>query len=245
MVSLILLFGLLVRIAGASPAQAQTHAPLSLAERTDRGLVILQPTGAHHLDLPVFAVCRESLCENTRQAYLGSYIARSIGEYDMVQNFLFHAGAISQKDPLYVAFTDRQGGFPAYGFFLQSGDSLIDKTGVAYIDLHKSRLGVRLDGIDSESRIIPHELGHVLSRSLADKRDEEAKAFAFSFAWMETIKENNIAGLGRSIVFDNPAKNGIHDIAFNFTWKLIKEGKQALELYWDLVRKIVSVPVCS
>ena len=88
---------------------------------------------------------------------------------------------------------------------------------------------------------VGHELGHVLANPLQNKRDEEAKAFAFSFAWMEVIKEKNIAGLGKSIVVDNPAKNGIHDLAFNFVWKLVKKGKKALELYSELVKKLVKV----
>tara|TARA_Y100000310_G_scaffold342583_1_gene446424 strand:- start:1624 stop:2571 length:948 start_codon:yes stop_codon:yes gene_type:complete len=108
-----------------------------------------------------------------------------------------------------------------------------------------SEIMVLNDELDKVMLTVGHELGHVLSRPLKDKRDEEAKAFAFSFAWMKTIKENNIAGLGKNIVFDNPACNGIHDVAFNYVWKLIKEGKESLELYWDLVRKVVSVPICS
>tara|TARA_Y100000310_G_C20673723_1_gene811685 strand:+ start:1115 stop:2032 length:918 start_codon:yes stop_codon:yes gene_type:complete len=101
------------------------------------------------------------------------------------------------------------------------------------------------DELDKVMLTIGHELGHVLSRSLIDKRDEEAKAFAYSFAWMKAIKENNIAGLGRNIVFDNPAQNGIHDLAFGFVWQKIREGKNALELYWQIVKKLISVPVTN
>ena len=50
---------------------------------------------------------------------------------------------------------------------------------------------------------------------------------------------------GRNIVFDNPAQNGIHDLAFGFVWQKIREGKNALELYWQIVKKLISVPVTN
>ncbi len=99
------------------------------------------------------------------------------------------------------------------------------------------------DEFDKVMLTIGHELGHVMSRTLNDSKDEEAKAFAFSFAWMKTIKENNIGELGRSIVFDSPASNGIHDVAFSFVTKKLKEGKEALELYWDLVKGLGGVSI--
>src|SRR3989338_4089818 len=40
---------------------------------------------------------------------------------------------------------------------------------------------------------IGHELGHALSLPLSSPHDEEAKAYAFSLAWMNVIKEHNIA----------------------------------------------------
>ncbi|MBI4145465.1 hypothetical protein HY493_04660 [Candidatus Woesearchaeota archaeon] len=60
-----------------------------------------------------------------------------------------------------------------------------------------------------------HEIGHALTPTLRDSRDEEAKAFAFSLAWMETIREHNIGGL-KVAIQPNPAKNGLHNVAFNF-----------------------------
>lgn len=66
-----------------------------------------------------------------------------------------------------------------------------------------------------------HEIGHALTPTLQDPRDEEAKAFAFSLAWMETIREHNIAGL-RVAIQPNPAKNGLHNVAFNFVIDTVK-----------------------
>ena len=124
---------------------------------------------------------------------------------------------------------------------------LSSNTGVIGLSVNRKEEGlisdifVLNDELDKVMLTIGHEIGHVLSRPLKDKRDEEAKAFAFSFRWMEAIKENDIAGLGRSIVFDRPARNGIHVLAFGFVLKWIKEGKKALEVYGDLVRGSISV----
>lgn len=80
-----------------------------------------------------------------------------------------------------------------------------------------------------------HELGHVLTETLNNAHNEEAKAYAFSLAWMEIIKEHNIAGLGDAIIFENPADNGLHNVAFSFVKKLILQGEMAWEIYLKLI----------
>ncbi len=86
-----------------------------------------------------------------------------------------------------------------------------------------------------------HELGHVLSRTLASRHDEEAKAFAFTRAWMDAIRRENIAGLRDAIVPEQPAQNGLHDVAFVFVQRLLNTGKEALEVYGELVNGGVGV----
>ena len=88
---------------------------------------------------------------------------------------------------------------------------------------------------------IGHELGHVLTPTLDSAQDEEAKAYAFSLEWMRIIKENNIANLREAIVFDTPAQNGLHNVAFDFVSKLIKEGKRAWYVYVGLVKNVLSI----
>ncbi|MBT3297871.1 hypothetical protein HN385_03030 [archaeon] len=90
---------------------------------------------------------------------------------------------------------------------------------------------------------IGHELGHVLSETLPSAHDEEAKAYAFSMAWMKVIQENDIAGLGDSLITENPANNGLHDIAFNYVVKKLQQGKDVWKLYLELVKG--KVGVCS
>lgn len=84
-----------------------------------------------------------------------------------------------------------------------------------------------------------HEIGHVLTTSLSNPVDEEAKAFAFSLAWMKAIYENNIAGL-KVCINPNPAKNGVHNKAFDFVVRMIERGKKAIEIYVDLINKTLS-----
>ena len=86
-----------------------------------------------------------------------------------------------------------------------------------------------------------HELGHVLTQTLNHAQDEEAKAYAFSLAWMRLIKEHNIAGLKEAIVTERPAENGLHNVAFNFVEDLQKRGKGWWEIYQELVGRTVSV----
>ncbi len=98
---------------------------------------------------------------------------------------------------------------------------------------------------DSLGRVmltVGHELGHVLSPTLPNIHDEEAKAYAFSLLWMKVIKEKNIANLSAAIIIECPAENGLHNISFQFVQNLIFNGKEERELYLELVQKEISIP---
>ncbi len=99
---------------------------------------------------------------------------------------------------------------------------------------------IKQGSLDKVMVTVGHELGHVLSEQLHNSKDEEAKAFAFSIAWIRSIKEHNIANLENSIKINAPAKNGLHNIALNFVQKLLKSGKNALELFHELANGLVS-----
>jgi hypothetical protein len=85
-----------------------------------------------------------------------------------------------------------------------------------------------------------HEIGHVITLPMEESIDEEAKAFAFSMAWMNAIRENNIGGLSEAIN-PSPAKNGLHNVAFEFVLDLIEKGRKAIDVYLDLIRGEVSI----
>ena len=109
---------------------------------------------------------------------------------------------------------------------------------------NRKQVFVRENHLDALLVIMGHEIGHVLTETLPNKHDEEAKAFAFSIEWAKTIKKHDVANLGLSIKDEidfQPAKNGLHDIAFAFVDFLVKKGRNAIDLHDDLVKKYVSV----
>lgn len=101
---------------------------------------------------------------------------------------------------------------------------------------------VKENELDQLMLTVGHELGHVLTPTLEDAHDEEAKAFSFEMAWLEAITANDIAGLGASFIMPAaPANNGLHNVAFAFVKDMLKAGKQALSLYTELIQKLVEV----
>ncbi len=104
-----------------------------------------------------------------------------------------------------------------------------------------SEIFVKNDFLARVLLTVGHELGHVLTEQLAHAQDEEAKAYAFSLAWMRVIKENDIAGLKDAIVTENPADNGLHNVAFFFVEKMMKRGKRVWDIYQELIRCRISV----
>jgi hypothetical protein len=102
---------------------------------------------------------------------------------------------------------------------------------------------IKQNDLDKVMLVAGHEIGHVLTKSLSNAHDEEAKAFAFELAWMEAIVENNIADLKENITLDNmqPANNGLHNIAFNFVKKMMNTGKRAVDVLEKIVKKEISV----
>lgn len=96
-----------------------------------------------------------------------------------------------------------------------------------------STIVIKQDHLDAVLLTIGHEIGHVMSPTLPDARDEEAKAHAFSIAWMEVIRLNNIAGLSPNIRL-NPARNGLHDVALDFVNFLRWRGSSSLDVFKTL-----------
>jgi len=81
-----------------------------------------------------------------------------------------------------------------------------------------------------------HEIGHIISSSLDNARDEEAKAFAFSIAWVKAIREHNIANLKDSIIIHEPALNNLHNVALDFVMSMLQKGMAALEICFNLIK---------
>lgn len=99
---------------------------------------------------------------------------------------------------------------------------------------------VRAAPLDRLMLTVGHEIGHVLTQSLGNAHDEEAKAFAFSLAWMDAIKQHNIAGIGSNIL-PAPAENGLHDRAFAFVLNIIDNGTRAWDAFLQLARGTLTI----
>jgi len=104
-----------------------------------------------------------------------------------------------------------------------------------------STIFVRQNHLDALMLTVGHEIGHVLTPSLGNPVDEEAKAFAFELAWAKTIIENDIGGLKANFNVDfMPAQNGLHDKAFAFVQNIVKKGMDSLRLFFDISQGTLS-----
>jgi hypothetical protein len=103
-----------------------------------------------------------------------------------------------------------------------------------------SRVFVRATALDHVMLTVGHEIGHVLTPTLRSEHDEEAKAFAFSLAWMNAIRRNNIAGIG-SHILPEPAQNGLHDRAFAFVQAVLDTGVSAWEAFLQLAKGALTI----
>lgn len=104
-----------------------------------------------------------------------------------------------------------------------------------------SEIFILNDNLGRVMLTIGHELGHVLTHTLSNPHDEEAKAYAFSLLWIKKIQQHNIADLGEAIVTERPAENDLHNIAFHFVHDLMMQGKEAEEIYQQLIKMELSL----
>lgn len=106
------------------------------------------------------------------------------------------------------------------------------------------KIFVKNGALDEVMLTIGHEIGHVFSKNLPNKHDEEAKAFSFAVEWAQTIKKHDLGNLANCIkenIDFNPARNGLHDIAFLFVNSLINKGREAMQIHDDLVKGYISM----
>ncbi len=99
---------------------------------------------------------------------------------------------------------------------------------------------VKNAALDQVMAVVGHEIGHVLTPTLPTMHDEEAKAFAFEFAWVDAIVKNKIGNLQNNFTLQ-PAQNGLHNVAADFVKRLINSGKEVMEIYKEIAKRIVCV----
>lgn len=143
--------GALLLAALPSPAHAQTR------------LVILTSTGEMRDGLPVVRPHPDASA--TEAVLTRGYSGQLLRLYALEQEFLRQKTGRA-PEPAYLVLSDRQGGFPQFGFYL--GD--VKKPDAGWVDLHRSsQVSGRFGAMD---QIFPHELLHVIVRQLAGEPRE-------------------------------------------------------------------------
>jgi hypothetical protein len=121
-------------------------------------LVVLQPTGETRNSLPVFRPHPQGPV--VAGALTRGFSGRLLRLYAMEQAYL-HLRTGAAPEPAYLLLSDRQGGFPEFGFVLDT----VQKPTAGYVDLPRSQTIIgRFGAMD---QIFPHELMHIIVRQLA------------------------------------------------------------------------------
>jgi len=140
---------LILVLAWASTARAQ--------------LVVLAPTGEVRDGLQVLQ--RHPDPSATEAALTRGFSGRMLRLYALEQEFLRRKTGRA-PEPAYLLLSNRQGGFPQFGFYLGAEK----KPDAGWVDLHySSRLAGEFGAMD---QIFPHELLHVIVRQLAGEPRE-------------------------------------------------------------------------
>jgi len=121
-------------------------------------LVVLQPTGETRNSLPVFRPHPQGPV--VAGALTRGFSGRLLRLYAMEQAYL-HQRTGAAPEPAYLLLSNRQGGFPEFGFVLDT----VQKPAAGYVDLPRSQtIFGRFGAMD---QIFPHELMHIIVRQLA------------------------------------------------------------------------------
>ncbi len=126
-------------------------------------LVVLEPTGKTRDGLPVLTRHRDA--GRVAAVLARGFSGRLLRLYALEQAFLNRATGRT-PEPAYLLLSNRQGGFPQFGFYLDE----VKKADAGWVDLHRrSTLSGRFGAMD---QIFPHELLHVIVRQLAGEPRE-------------------------------------------------------------------------
>ena len=102
------------------------------------------------------------------------------------------------------------------------------------------RIFVKEGKLDEMILTLGHELGHASSAQLANPELEEAKAYAFTEAWVKTIVENNVENLAECITIARsrssiPEWAKVHLHGFKEFRKRLDNGLAPLEIIDNLI----------
>jgi hypothetical protein len=136
---------------------------VGLVARAEAQLVVLTTTGEERDGLPVVRPHPDASA--TEGVLKRGYAGRLLRLYALEQEYLRRTEGKAPA-PAYLVLSDRQGGFPRFGFYLADEK----KADVGWVDLHRSsKVSGRFGAMD---QIFPHELLHVIVHQLAGPQRE-------------------------------------------------------------------------
>lgn len=129
----------------------------STAAGTESSLVVLKDTGRERDGLPVVEPHPEAA--KWEAVLCSGYSGKLLRLYALEQEYLRRKTGTC-VEPAYLVLSQRQGGFPRFGFYLND----VKKADAGWVDLHESSaVSGRFGAMD---QIFPHELLHVMLHQL-------------------------------------------------------------------------------
>ena len=125
---------------------------------SDSLLVVLADTGRIRDGYPVLKHHPDEA--TIREVLTRGFSGKILKLYRLEQTYLERSAGI-KPEPAYLLFSNHQGGFPRFGFYLENED----KRHAGYVDLYRTKTLTGRFG--SDDQIFPHELRHVIVRQLA------------------------------------------------------------------------------
>jgi len=143
-----------------------------------RGYRILLPVGESHRGFPLLKPMPsdDPRCDTLRMLFANTFLKEMVVLNDYLQTRLISTGKKQEKEPLYLLLSGRMGGYPRMGFFLKTGEGVVDKTRVPYIDL--ADLDRNHRRLSSITQIFPHELGHQFLREVTGFDPNKAESWS-------------------------------------------------------------------
>ena len=185
--NLFLLFNLLTQpILIANATRPDDH----LFTQPDQPLLVLlrrshikPPTGTLRDVLVTADPAKDELARLTAAMYSdpASYPCFVLRLHQWVKNYAAHNTPLSEaervalNEPTYFFLSDRQGGFPAQGFWLEQADgTLRDMNRVPFVDVQFEAESLNGNDFGDIDQIFAHELGHLLLRELTGEPEGKA-----------------------------------------------------------------------
>lgn len=158
-------------------------------ESLNSGIFVMVPTGEMRDSYPVLEPlpADDPGNQTIHGLFRETFLHEMIVLHEMVQHFTEKSTDQGRKEPLYLLLSGRMGGFPMQGFFLKNKDSLIDKTGVPYVDLPD--LEQNYQRLNSITQIFPHEQAHLFYHRLTSADPSQTPSYSSDIHYFSIVTD--------------------------------------------------------